>query len=460
MGKKRQRERHQNPEPFLAEENGSVASKKQTKSKQHQMEEKLISSGMSSKILKEALAQQREVEDEENRAQNPNNSLLNVTEDPRKDEAAEEEEDIDDFGGFSETQSRFGGHEENDEHDEKLLNEIDEDDENLLEAFLSKSAGPQRTLADLIVARIKEKDSDVSSDARPLPKLDTSLIELYKGVGKFLSKYTAGKVPKPFKHIPSVPRWEDVLYLTEPENWSPNAMYQATRIFASNLGKQKVERFYKLVLLPRVREDIRKHKRLHFALYQSLKKSLYKPAAFFLGILLPLCESGTCNLREAVIFGSIIEKVSIPPLHSSVALMKLAEMKYCGTTSYFIKLLLDKKYALPYRVLDAVVAHFMRFLEETRLMPVIWHQSLLTFVQRYKNELQKEDKDNLRNLLEKQKHYLVTPEIRRELDHSRNRGEKEDDLMLSWPKESPIRSKCNGLTSELKHFWEQGLPTR
>lgn len=114
--------------------------------------------------------------------------------------------------------------------------------------------------------------------------------------------------------------------------------------------------------------------------------------------------------------------------------------------SYFIKLLLDKKYALPYRVLDAVVAHFMRFLEETRLMPVIWHQSLLTFVQRwakflkvsslpkwgmsqgflifiyclfhhiqfsvhhscrYKNELQKEDKDNLRNLLEKQKHYLV-----------------------------------------------------
>lgn len=27
-------------------------------------------------------------------------------------------------------------------------------------------------------------------------------------------------------------------------------------------------------------------------------------------------QSGTCNLREAVIFGSIIEKVSIPPLHS------------------------------------------------------------------------------------------------------------------------------------------------
>jgi len=183
-------------------------------------------------------------------------------------------------------------------------------------------------------------------------------------------------------------------------------------------------------LLPRVRDDIRKNKRLHFALYQSLKKSLYKPAAFFKGVLFPLCESGTCNLREAVIIGSILQKVSIPPLHSSVALLKLAEMNYCGTTSFFIKLLLEKKYALPYRVLDATVAHFMRFLEDSRMMPVIWHQSLLAFVQRYKNELQKEDKENLRNLLEKQRHKLVTPEVLRELNNSRNRGEKEDDLML------------------------------
>jgi hypothetical protein len=43
---------------------------------------------------------------------------------------------------------------------------------------------------------------------------------------------------------------------------------------------------------------------------------------------------------------------------------------------------LDKKYALPYRALDAVLAHFMRFLDDERIMPVIWHQSLLAFVER------------------------------------------------------------------------------
>ena len=109
-------------------------------------------------------------------------------------------------------------------------------------------------------------------------------------VGEYLSKYTAGKIPKAFKHIPSMQLWEDVLYLTEPQKWSPAAMYQATRIFSSNLGAKKAERFYRLVLLPRVRDDIRTNKRLHFSLYQALKKSLYKPAAFNKGILLPLCK--------------------------------------------------------------------------------------------------------------------------------------------------------------------------
>lgn len=44
-----------------------------------------------------------------------------------------------------------------------LQEEIDEDDERLLEQFLSKDAGPQRTLADLIIEKIKENDANVSS---------------------------------------------------------------------------------------------------------------------------------------------------------------------------------------------------------------------------------------------------------------------------------------------------------
>lgn len=46
-------------------------------------------------------------------------------------------------------------------------------------------------------------------------------------------------------------------------------MYQATRIFASNLSEKMAQRFFNLVLLPRVRDDIAEYKRLNFHLYQA-----------------------------------------------------------------------------------------------------------------------------------------------------------------------------------------------
>jgi essential nuclear protein 1 len=114
----------------------------------------------------------------------------------------------------------------------------------------------------------------------------------------------------------------------------------------------------------------------------ALKKGTYKPSAFFKGILFPLCESGTCTLKEAAIVGSVISRVSIPVLHSSAALLRLADMDYTGPNSLFIRILLDKKYALPYKVIIALVEHFCRFKNDSREMPVLWHQSLLVFVQR------------------------------------------------------------------------------
>ncbi|WJX61438.1 hypothetical protein P8452_46530 [Trifolium repens] len=430
----KRKERIQNPEPFVPDGTEYAKSKKSSKAaKKHQKDGELIDSHISSKIMKEALIQLKEVEDEEE-AKEENVTRSSFQRIEEKPNAVEDNDgDIDDFPGFDEIQIKLHEMEFGDDDDDEKQSQfgdadkISKEDEKLLETFLSKDPSVDKTLRDVMFKRLKESDVTVASEDRPMPNMDTTILDLYKGVAKLLSRYTVGKIPKALKHIPSLQNWEEVLYVTEPENWSPNALYQATRIFASNFGAKKAERFYKLVLLPRVREDIRKNKRLHFALYQTLKKALYKPAAFFKGILFPLCESRTCTLREAVIVGSIIEKVSIPPLHSSVALLKLAGMDYCGTTSYFIKLFVEKKYALPYRVVDAVVAHFMRFENDTRTMPVIWHQSLLAFVQRYKNELLKEDKDNLMILLEKQNHKLVTPEISRELNHSRNRGEKEED---------------------------------
>ena len=72
-------------------------------------------------------------------------------------------------------------------------------------------------------------------------------------------------------------------------------------------------------------------------------------------------QSGTCTLREAIITGSVIARNSIPVLHSSAAILKIAEMDYTGANSIFLRILFDKKYALPYRVVDAAVFHFLRY---------------------------------------------------------------------------------------------------
>jgi len=58
-----------------------------------------------------------------------------------------------------------------------------------------------------------------------------------------LAKYRSGALPKAFKIIPTLSNWEEIIYLTNPDEWSNQAMYQATRIFASNLKEKMAQRY-------------------------------------------------------------------------------------------------------------------------------------------------------------------------------------------------------------------------
>lgn len=303
---------------------------------------------------------------------------------------------------------------------------VNEEDEKAMTLFMSTDEQPRRTLADIIQEKIRDKETEIASQMTEAvsvsgSQLEEKVVSVFKGVGKILSKYRSGRLPKAFKVIPSLSNWEEILYLTDPDKWSAAAMFQATRIFASSLTASKAQRFYNLVLLPRVRDDISEYKRLNFHLYMALKKALFKPAAFFKGILLPICESGTCTLREALIISSVLAKTSIPMLHSSAAILKIAEMDYSGANSIFLRTLLDKKYALPYRVIDAVVFHFLGFANDPRELPVLWHQSLLTFVQRYKEDISVEQKEALIQLIRSKFHHEITAEVRREILNSKCR---------------------------------------
>lgn len=311
---------------------------------------------------------------------------------------------------------------------------INEEDQRAFDLFMAQDANSRKTVADVIMEKLTEKKTELqtqmSDDSRTVAgdfQLDERVVRMYTQIKNVLQKYRSGKLPKAFKILPSLNNWEHILYITEPDMWSAAAVYQATRIFASNLNAKMAQRFYNLVLLPRIRDDITEYKRLNFHLYMALRKALFKPAAFFKGVLLPLCESSNCSLREAIIIGSVLAKNSIPMLHSAAALLKLVEMRYTGANSIFIRILLDKKYALPYRVVDAVVHHFVQFQTDTRELPVLWHQALLTFVQRYKSDISSEQKEALLEIIKQHTHRDITNEIRRELASAKCRDLEVND---------------------------------
>ncbi|CAI8019859.1 Bystin [Geodia barretti] len=387
---------------------------------------------LTQRILRQARQQQEELEEEfgsapggTGRSSGPwkrkkRNSLSGskvVSLDTSGERGSDAEEDASGESEFGDEEQSYG--------DEDCCPRVTEEDEEAMRVFMHEEATPRRTLADIILEKIREKETEIASQVSDVSlscTMDEKVVTVFKGVGQILAKYRSGKLPKAFKVIPSLGNWEEVLYLTEPTKWSAAAMFQATRIFASNLSTQKAQYFFNLVLLPRVRDDISEYKQLNFHLYMALKKALFKPAAFFKGILLPLCESGTCTLREALIISSVLAKCSIPMLHSSAALLKIAEMEYSGTNSIFIRTLLDKKYALPYRAIDAVVFHFLRFKTDDRTLPVLWHQALLTFVQRYKEDMSVEQKEGILELVRGgHTHHEIGPEVRREIVGSKCR---------------------------------------
>jgi hypothetical protein len=191
----------------------------------------------------------------------------------------------------------------------------------------------RRTINDLIMDKIREKeemqaasaqaqdDSSQAGHSSGGPRLPPKVVAVYTEIAQLLKHYSAGKLPKAFKIIPSLTNWEEVsknmtriiqnlkrigtlvwqlglhralpktlhvfdvksffgfwfmraswligcvcflscrqvLWLTKPDEWSPASVLAATRIFASNFNERMAQRFFNLILLGRVQADIETH---------------------------------------------------------------------------------------------------------------------------------------------------------------------------------------------------------
>ena len=320
----------------------------------------------------------------------------------------------------------------------------------------SQPSGPGTDLAALILEKIAAHEAGNPSQPQILGggdpddaiELPEKVVEVYSKIGLILSRYKSGKLPKPFKILPTIPAWETLIAITRPDEWTPNSVYAATRLFISS-KPHIAQQFLNMILLPAVQDNIRETHKLNVHLYAALKKALYKPSCFFKGVVFPMLADGTCTQREAHIVASVVAKISVPVLHSAAALHRLCELAAeqmssdpdaAGAVNIFIKVLLEKKYALPFKVIDALVFHFLRFratansadamdtgsvagdLGGAGKLPVIWHQCLLAFAQRYRNDIREDQREALLDLLLSRGHKSISPEVRRELLEGRGRG--------------------------------------
>lgn len=438
----------------------SSQKKKSSKKQRHNDEddeesgggEGFLDASSSRKILQLAKEQQDELE-QEDEIQNKPSFAQSFKNQQIDSEEEEEEDEYSDFEEEEEVEEIVYDEEdaEVDPKDAELFNKYFQSNGEANNNDDDNSFQPTINLADKILAKIQEKEfqefqkqqqqqqsspDNSNEDAVLLPP---KVILAYEKIGQILSTYTHGKLPKLFKILPSLKNWQDVLYVTNPNSWTPHATYEATKLFVSNLSSNEATVFIETILLPRFRDSIENSDdhSLNYHIYRALKKSLYKPGAFFKGFLLPLVD-GYCSVREATIAASVLTKVSVPVLHSSVALTQLLTRDFNPATTVFIRVLIEKKYALPYQTLDELVFYFMRFRNATinqdenmenmdidqekttkvnngPQLPVVWHKAFLSFATRYKNDLTDDQKDFLLETVRQRFHPLIGPEIRREL---------------------------------------------
>ena len=82
-------------------------------------------------------------------------------------------------------------------------------------------------------------------------------------------------------------------------------------------------------------------------------------------------------------------------------------------------------------MIESLVDHFTSFETDTRVLPVIWHQCILVFAQRYKLDLEDTQRQRLKSLLKVHSHHLITSEVRRELFTGYSQIFADDDDQVS-----------------------------
>lgn len=430
-------------------------------------EDQEVKGRLSKKVLENIKKQQQEInledttatttEDQE-AAEATRNRLQNLSAKALlTGEYEDDDEEEGNVGGYrvNDDDDAFDVQDHDDEDNTFLQNDeqglgLGDEDRALLDAFLPQSFQTKSSLTSTILddaetrqnalglgLKLQTKEGGVELK----PAVSKEVIIVYKKIGQFLAKYRSGKLPKPFKIIPTLRNWEEVLYYTNPADWTPQATNAAVRLFTTVLKPKHAQRFFNLVLAPKVSHQIAKDGKLGYHLYDALRRAIYKPTAFFKGLVLPIAagqevatfpgQNPAPLSKEVIVYASILSRIHIPQMHAAVTLLQLTKiLPFNPYNVLLMKVLLNKNFSLPIPVLEGIFAYFYETAHDeanlinvvnpktqksVRSLPLLWHKTLLIFVQKYKQSFTPDMIAMARAIIKKLPHWAISDEIRKEL---------------------------------------------
>ena len=85
---------------------------------------------------------------------------------------------------------------------------LTEAEELIVNQFLRTDPGQMRTLADIIIDKLRERSDVIADAAFESPTIPPKVVHVYSSVGKLLQHYKSGKLPKALKMLPHLKNWE------------------------------------------------------------------------------------------------------------------------------------------------------------------------------------------------------------------------------------------------------------
>ncbi|VEV56275.1 essential nuclear protein 1, putative [Plasmodium vinckei vinckei] len=254
------------------------------------------------------------------------------------------------------------------------------------------------------------KMTDFDKPPEQKTKIDSMVEKCYRVVGENLAIYKKGKLHQALTILVKSPKWYELLLLTSPKKWTTQAVFEVTKLFSSGLKEKDVCIYYRHILLPIILENIELNKKLDGFLYKTLIKSLYKSKAWFKGLLYPVLLQDSTK-KQIIIFGSVIQKMSISINVVTCCLNDIFKFPWNAHISHILTIFFNKKYAFSKEFIEKSVDYFLMFENYPNTLTINWHKSLLTLIQNYRGLINDEQIGKLKILLKKKNHHQITNEI-------------------------------------------------